>query len=95
MRERCGKGDYVWTQILRNMPEKGTKPRELPPAGLSRERQQYLFTQIREHCRPGTEDDVCPAPPPVAEHSKLLRHSTHVTLLPMNIFMCFNPKRQY
>ena len=38
---------------------------ELPlvkSSGLSLSRERYLFTQIREYCRPGTEDLTCPKP---------------------------------
>ena len=31
-------------------------------SGLSLSRQWYLFTQIREYCKPGTEDLTCPKP---------------------------------
>ena len=35
----------------------------VPPKGLSVERQAYLYKEIREFCREGTQDDVCPRPP--------------------------------
>ena len=43
----------------------------LPPAvrpvtvrrqGLSQERKQYLYREIRQFCKPGTEELVAPAP---------------------------------
>ena len=34
----------------------------LTPAGLPLARQLYLYEQIREYCRDGTEDLVCPNP---------------------------------
>lgn len=37
-------------------------PKLITPEGLDLDRQDYLFNQIREFCRPGTEDLVCPAP---------------------------------
>lgn len=37
-------------------------PAKLNPAGLSQERQQYLYREIRQFCKPGTEDLVAPAP---------------------------------
>ena len=41
-------------------------PQDLPPvilpAGLSRERQAYLYDKIREYCRPEVQDAVCPRP---------------------------------
>ena len=35
-------------------------PSVIPPAGLLLARQSYLYNQIREFCRDGTEDLVCP-----------------------------------
>ena len=32
------------------------------PYGLSQERKNYLFREIRQFCKPGTEDLVAPAP---------------------------------
>ena len=41
-------------------------PDELPPMvtplGLSSTRQWYLYREIREYCKDGTEDSVCPKP---------------------------------
>lgn len=37
-------------------------PAIIPPAGLSRERQQYLFQHIREYVRDDKRDIVCPRP---------------------------------
>lgn len=37
-------------------------PSVINPTGLSPARQWYLFREIREFCRPGTEDLVCPKP---------------------------------
>ena len=39
------------------------EPVVIAPKGLSAERQAYLFKEIREFCREGTEDEVCPRPP--------------------------------
>ena len=44
----------------RNVPEVGRLPPVINPIGLSRERAEYLFKEIREFCRPGTEDLVAP-----------------------------------
>ena len=45
---------------------KGTIPAGLPPsitpAGLPLDRQRYLHSDIREFCRDGTADLVCPEP---------------------------------
>ena len=37
-------------------------PSEISPSGLDEERKNYLYREIREFCRPGTEDLVAPAP---------------------------------
>ena len=37
-------------------------PAKLNPQGLSEERKQYLYREIRQFCKPGTEDLVAPAP---------------------------------
>ena len=44
----------------RNIPERGRLPPVITPKGLSRERALYLFNEIREFCRPGTENLVAP-----------------------------------
>ena len=35
-------------------------PPTVPPTGISRERAEYLYKEIREFCRDGTEDFVAP-----------------------------------
>ena len=45
-----------WTPAADEMPP------IILPSGLSAERQWYLFNQIREFCREGTKDLVCPHP---------------------------------
>jgi len=44
-------------------PTPGQLPAIISPEGLSRERMQYLYREIREFCRDGTEDLVAPAVP--------------------------------
>ena len=41
-------------------------PDILPAAGLSLQRQQYLFKQVRPHVPAAYQDVLCPAPPPAA-----------------------------
>ena len=43
-------------------PRSHELPRIVSPAGLSPARQWYLYQQIREYCRIGTEDLTCPKP---------------------------------
>ncbi|CAH3013857.1 unnamed protein product [Porites evermanni] len=40
----------------RNMPQAGLLPPVITPKGISHERAEYLFKEIREFCYPGTED---------------------------------------
>ena len=35
---------------------------KIAPAGLSEQRENYLFKEIRKYCRKGTEDLVAPNP---------------------------------
>lgn len=44
-----------------NAPQPGPLPPVVSPKGISRERAEYLFKEIREFCRLGTEDLVVPA----------------------------------
>ena len=57
--------ESITFKILTNL-EWAPSPESLPtiihPSGLSVPRQWYLYNQIREYCRPGTEDMVCPLP---------------------------------
>ena len=48
--------DRRWT------PSPDELPTQIPPVGLSNERKWYLYNQIREFCREGTENVVCPHP---------------------------------
>ena len=51
--------------LLKNhgiLPPAARLPAKLNPAGLSQERQQYLYREIRQFCKPGTEHLVAPAP---------------------------------
>ncbi|RMX59711.1 hypothetical protein pdam_00025330 [Pocillopora damicornis] len=44
------------------IPPASQLPAKLNPAGLSQERKEYLFREIRPFCKPGTEDLVAQAP---------------------------------
>lgn len=51
--------------LLKNrvvLPPATVLPPKLNPEGLSEERKQYLYREIRQFCKPGTEDLVAPAP---------------------------------
>ena len=48
-----------------NLPQADQMPPTVTPQGISRERSEYLYKEIREFCRDGTEDLVAPAPPVV------------------------------
>ena len=44
----------------RNMQQADLFPPVITPKGISHERAKYLYKEIREFCRPGTEDFVAP-----------------------------------
>ena len=51
--------------LLKNnviLPSASTLPPEVNPDGLSEERKSYFYHEIRQFCKPGTEDIVAPAP---------------------------------
>ena len=51
--------------LLKNravIPPASILPQKIQPEGLSEERKNYLFREIRQFCRPGTENLVAPAP---------------------------------
>ena len=58
--------DYSDSPARNVVVGKGSLPKGLRPIirpqGLSMERQNYLYGEIREFCREGTEDLVCPPP---------------------------------
>jgi len=60
-REYADSGEREF-QMLKNINQ--LPPRVLPPqvlpSGLDEERRRYLQKEIREYCRPGTEDFVAP-----------------------------------
>ena len=45
-----------------NLPPSSVPPPTIRPNGLSQQRKNYLFREIRQFCKPGTEDLVAPAP---------------------------------
>ena len=52
--------------ILRNamaVPAGGELPPTISPSGMSKERAEYLYKEIREFCKDGTEDLVAPPVP--------------------------------
>ena len=51
--------------LLKNrgiLPPAARLPAKLNPTGLSQEQQQYLYREIRQFCKPGTEDLVAASP---------------------------------
>ena len=44
------------------LPPSTTTPPVIEPNGLSEKHKQYLHHEIRQFCKPGTEDIVAPAP---------------------------------
>ena len=57
---------YVDSDPIQNMVLKKDGflgfPEKLSPKGLSYDRMKYLYTQIRQHCKQGSEDLVAPNP---------------------------------
>jgi hypothetical protein len=51
---------YEYHRVLTGVPV--GHPNDIKPDGLSDSRKEYLFKSIREYCRVGTEDLVCPKP---------------------------------
>ena len=51
--------------LLKNpaiLPPVARLPAKVNPTGLSQDRKRYLFREIRQFCKPGTEELVAPAP---------------------------------
>lgn len=44
-----------------NIPP-GERPPVVQPAGMSHERQKYLYNNVRQYVRPAFQDRTCPAP---------------------------------
>lgn len=58
---KCRVTDTEERTVTVDIPSDGF-PDQIFPEGLPIDRQQYLYNEIREFCRPGTEDLVCPKP---------------------------------
>ena len=56
--------EQSFTLLKRNviLPSSSTLPNEINPDGLTAERKNYLYHEIRQFCKPETEDLVAPAP---------------------------------
>jgi len=56
-------GDSATTQfLLKKPPPADLLPAVIPSKGIDLHRQWYLYEQIREFCKTGTQDLVCPKP---------------------------------
>ena len=64
MKQLCTSLVTTELDILIRAPKKTNLPPVIRPEGLPRARQAYLYKEIRMFCREGTEDVVCPEPPP-------------------------------
>ena len=53
---------FMLRENLADVPASGALPPIIEPDGLTEERKQYLYREIRAFCKPGTEDFVAPAP---------------------------------
>ena len=58
--------ENIWhPQLLKDgavIPPVSVLPQKINPEGLSDERRNYLYREIRQFCKPGTEDLVAPVP---------------------------------
>ena len=53
---------FMLLKDLSIVSQRGVLPSQIKPDGLSVERKRYLFNEIRQFCKSGTEDLVAPAP---------------------------------
>ena len=59
VREFCDSNDFS-THNIQIKPIPDSMPKELIPRGMTRERQSYLYREIREFCKEECCDIVCP-----------------------------------
>ena len=65
MRVQKSVGEDAHSIVILKDVDLASFPTETPPVGLSRERIQYLYKEIRELCDADVRDIVCPEPAPV------------------------------
>ena len=57
------RGEAVRIQIIENIPSVTSElPTVVPPSGFTRQRKEYLYTEIREFCTDETKDLTAPDP---------------------------------
>ena len=66
----CSSEEAEIRDILIKMPAKTAMPPVILPPGLSYERQEYLYNEIREFCKEEVKDLVCPKPLPRNKENK-------------------------
>ena len=57
--------EEVRVSMLKRHPDEGIEqqlPLELTPAGITTERQKYLYEHVRPYVRPSCQDLLCPEP---------------------------------
>ena len=69
MKSYCDSVEESSLPILLKRPQSSSFPPQIEPPGLSESRKAYLLTDIRQFCKEGTEDIVCPKPPTVKPSS--------------------------
>ena len=47
----------------RSVFDRHSMPTVIPPAGMSQDRQNYLYRCVRPYVRPSCQDSLCPRPP--------------------------------
>ena len=70
MKLSCSSEKAEIRDILIEKPAKTAMPPVIPPPGLSYERQEYLYSEIREFCKEEVKDLVCPKPLPRNKENK-------------------------
>ena len=59
---RVEQGGLAESKVILTSNPHTSFPTEIAPPGLSRERRNYLFQNIRPFVKPGLEDIMCPRP---------------------------------
>ncbi|XP_067949763.1 uncharacterized protein [Watersipora subatra] len=68
------------TSLIQYSPLNDEMPEKLTPLGMTRERKQYLYKEIREFCKEEHRDIVCPPVPPAQSHKITARPTTECSV---------------
>ena len=70
------------------IPPASVLPQKIQPEDLSEERKNYLFREICQFCRPGTENLVAPAPQVSSKETKPLEMCILIVVIYFIISNC-------